>query len=424
MTTGPLDGVRMLEFSIILSAPFGGMQLADLGADIIKVEQPPLGDPSRRGMGGTLPGASKGWQVLDRGRRALTVDLSTSAGKQIIHRLIPSIDVVLINYRPGVAKRLGIDYETLSTIRPDLIYAEISGYGFEGPLAQLAASDMTASAYGGVLGLTDAYEEDGAPRSLHPPISGDMPAGLAMALGVVSALYHRERTGEGQLVRTSLLRAAMVMTGTSNSVDPVQDPGSRDLLIDAMDRAREEGASFDGLIRARRGIRPLNLYFRTFRAKDGGLAMGALTPANRAAIRRTLGLQGADTDEPDYNPNDPEHRAKTEARLEEIRQILLTATVQEWVDRFDTEGAPVGPVHFPEELLDDPQASLHYTVVEHPLSGSTYQVAPIVELSRTPTAVQRYAPLLGEHNAEVLRDIGYSDEEIAALHEQGVLAVG
>ena len=423
MATGPLDGVRMLEFSVILAAPFGALHLADLGADIIKVEQPPLGDPSR-GIGGTLPGSSKYWQVIDRGRRALTVDLSTEAGREIIYRLLPSIDVVLINYRPGVAQRLGIDYATLSAIRPDLIYAEISGYGFEGPMASLAASDMTASAYGGVIGLTDAYEEDGAPRSLHPPISGDMPSGLAMALGVTSALYHRQRTGEGQVVRTSLLRAAMMMTCYNNNVDPVQDPSSRDLVIEAMERARAEGASYDGIIRARQGVRPLNLYFRTFRAKDGGLAMGALTPANRAAIRRTLGLQGADSDEPGYDPNNPEHRAMMEVRLEEIRRILLTATVEEWADRFNKEGAPVGPVNFPEELLDDPQASLHYTAVEHPLSGTTYQVAPMVDFSRTPSAVQRYAPLLGEHNAEILRDLGYSEQEIAALHEQGVLHAG
>ena len=223
MASGPLDGVRVLELSIILSAPFGALHLSDMGADVIKVEQPPLGDATRN-RPGNVPGASKFFQMLNRGRRALSVDLTTEQGRELIYRLIPSIDVVLINYRPGVSKRLGVDYETLGKYRDDLIYADIAGYGFEGTLKDHGASDIAASAYGGAIALTDAYEDDWAPRANHPPLAGDTPTGLATAMGIAAALFHRERTGEGQVVRCSLLRTVMMMTCYFNGTDPVADP--------------------------------------------------------------------------------------------------------------------------------------------------------------------------------------------------------
>ncbi|MDA0366315.1 MAG: CoA transferase [Chloroflexi bacterium] len=421
MASGPLAGVRVLEFSVILAAPFGTMQLADMGADVIKVESPPAGDAARTIGGAALPGNSKFFQVLNRGRRSLAVDLHTPEGRELIHRIVREMDVVYVNYRPGVAKRLGIDYETLAAITPNLIYAEIAGYGFEGPMADRAASDIAASAYGGVVALTDAYEDDGAPRSLHPPISGDQPTGLATALGILAALYHRERTGEGQVVRGSLLRSVMHMTSWLNSLDPAQDPTSRDLVVEAMRRVRAEGGSYDDLIRARTGVRPPQLYFRSYRAGDGGLILGALTPANRDAIRRALELQGRDSDEPGFNPASADGRALLEQREHEIKALLMTRTVAEWMERLEAEGAPASRVNFPEDLIDDPQASLHYVSVEHPLSGTTRQVAPMVDMSRTPTAVQGPAPLLGQHSAEIAREFGYSDDQVAALVRAGVL---
>ena len=252
MAGGPLNGVRVLEFSIILSAPFAGLHLSDMGADVIKVEQPPLGDSMRDILPGGIPGQSKFFQVLNRGRRGLSVDLATERGKELIYRLVPSTDVVLINYRPGVAERLGVDYETLRRYRDDLIYADISGYGFEGPLRDHAASDIAASAYGGAIAFTDAYEEDGAPRANYPPLAGDTPTGLATAMGIVAALFHRERTGEGQAVRSSLLRSVMMMTCYLNNTDPVADPGGRDIARAALSRVREQGGSYQELVEARR----------------------------------------------------------------------------------------------------------------------------------------------------------------------------
>ena len=419
MATGPLDGIRVLEFSIILSAPFGGLHLSDMGADVIKVEQPPLGDTTRDGAGGVVPGHSKFFQMLNRGRRALSVDLTTERGRELIHRLMPSTDVVLINYRPGVAKRLGVDYDTLRRYRENLIYAEISGYGSVGPLKDYAASDIAASAYGGAVALTDAYEEDGAPRQNHPPLAGDTPSGLATAMGICAALFHRQSTGQGQVVSTSLLRSVMMMTSWMSSTDPVADPSTRDPIRAALQRARAEGGSYAELVQARRALRPVNLYFSGYRAKDGGLVLGALTPANRVAIRKALGLAGEDQDDPTIDVTSPEGQAMMARRRDEIRALLVTRTVEAWMARLWAEGAPASPVNFPEELTDDPQAGLHYVPVDHPIVGSTLQVAPMVDFAETPSGVQGPAPSLGQHNLDLAREAGYSDAEIAELTAAG-----
>ena len=418
MSNGPLHGVRVLEFSVILSGPFCGMQLTDMGADVIKVE-PPSGDPVR-GRGST-PGMSKGFQIRNRGRRSLTVDLKKPEGREIIHRLIPTIDVVLINYRPGAAERLGVDYETLAAIRPDLIYAEISGYGYEGPMAHLGGTDITASAYGGAVALTDSYEEDGAPRSNHPPIAGDIPSGLAAAMGILAALYHRERTGEGQLVRSSLLRAVLAMTCDANGKDPIEDPNGHDVVLANMERVREAGGSYPELIRARRRSWAPGLYFKGYRAKDGGLVFGANTPAARDAIRRALELNGADTDEPDFDPNVPECLAALRDREQEIVELMKTRTVAEWVERLNAEGAPVSPVNFPEEVSNDPQARLHFVEVPHPIAGTAKMAAPMVDMMRSPTGIQGPAPLLGQHSIEILESAGFTAQEIAHLREVGAV---
>ena len=419
MAGGPLNGVRVLEFSIILSAPFAGLHLSDMGADVIKVEQPPLGDSMRDILPGGIPGQSKFFQVLNRGRRGLSVDLATERGKELIYRLVPSTDVVLINYRPGVAERLGVDYETLRRYRDDLIYADISGYGFEGPLRDHAASDIAASAYGGAIAFTDAYEEDGAPRANYPPLAGDTPTGLATAMGIVAALFHGERTGEGQAVRSSLLRSVMMMTCYLNNTDPVADPGGRDIARAALSRVREQGGSYQELVEARR-LRQPNLYFTTYRTRDGGLSLGALTPLNRAAIRTALGLAGDDQDDPSFDPGTVQGLEMLTRCKEEIRELLLTRTVAGWIERLHAAGAPASPVNFPEELPDDPQAGLHYVAVEHPLSGRTLQVAPMVVLP-SPAAVRRPAPALGAHNAELAREAGFSPAQIEELTAAGVL---
>ena len=420
---GPLHGVRVLEFSLIFSAPFAGLQLSDLGADVVKVE-PPGGEPFRN-LYAVAPGHSKVFQSVNRGKRSIELDLQQQAGREVVYRLLPEFDVVLINYRPGVAKRLGVDYETLRAIRPDLIYAEISGFDRDGPYAHKPASDMVAQAYGGSIALAAKVDEDGAP--IWPPlVIGDFPAGLAATIGLTSALYHRERTGEGQRVSVSLLRSVLAMCCHQLNVEPVHDAYGRDLILAELQRVRAAGGDYRDLVAAREGpLRtgsPMGIYWRGYSAADGGMVIGALTKANRDAIRGVLGIDDDPTDDLDYNALDPANLALVEQLRARVAGILRQRPVADWVERFEAVGAPVAPVVFPEDLPDHEEGGRHFVDLEHELTGPQRFVGPIVQMERTPTSVKGPAPMPGDSSDEVLADLGgYSAEEIAALREAGAV---
>ena len=218
---GPLDGIRVLEFSQIVAAPVCGVNLSDLGAEVIKVE-PPGGEQTRRG-GSVVPNESKGFQALNRGKLGLVVDLQDERGRDVIHRLVSDIDVVVINYRLGVAERIGIGYETLAAIRPDLIYWQNTGFGDEGPGAYRAGSDIVSQAYSGFIAGDGKMDDDGAPDYITATALADVTTGFAAAMGISAALFHRERTGEGQFLTTSLLRTGLFMQAGQVMREPVHD---------------------------------------------------------------------------------------------------------------------------------------------------------------------------------------------------------
>ena len=420
---GPLHGVRVLEFSLIFSAPVAGLQLADLGADVVKVE-PPGGEPFRN-LFAAVPANSKIFQSVNRGKRSLELDLSKPEAREVVYRLLPQIDVVLINYRPGVAERIGLGYETLREIRPDLIYAEISGFDRGGPYERKPAADMIAQAYAGSIALDAKLTDDGAP--VWPPmVIADFPSGLAAAIALTSALYHRERTGEGQRVSVSMLRSILAMLCYHVNVEPVHDAYGRELMREQLEAARASGADYRALIDARQGSTrsgaPLTAYWRGYSASDGGLVMGAVTRENRDAIRGVLGIEGDPTDDPDYNQFAEESADIVEALQERIAEIVRQRPVAEWIERFEAVGAPVAPVLFPEDVADHEEGSRHFVELEHELTGAQRFVGPMFDLERTPTSVRGAAPVPGAHSDEVLAEIGgYSAEEIAALREAGIV---
>ena len=420
---GPLHGVRVLEFSLIFSAPFAGLQLADLGADVVKVE-PPGGEPFRN-LFAAVPGHAKIFQSVNRGKRSIELDLRKPEAREVIYRLLPEFDVVLINYRPGVAERLGLGYETLREIRPDLIYAEISGFDPGGPYEQKPAADMIAQAYGGSIALDAKITDDGAP--VWPPIViADFPSGLAAAIALTSALYHRERTGEGQRVSVSMLRSILAMLCYYVNVEPVHDAYGRDLILEQLEQARAAGADYRGLIEAREGSTrsgaPLVTYWRGYSASDGGLVMGAVTKENRDVIRGVLGIEGDPTDDPDYNQFAEESADIVEALQEQVAEIVRQRPVAEWIERFEAVGAPVAPVLFPEDVADHEEGARHFVELEHAVTGPQRFVGPMFDLERTPTSVAGPSPIPGESSDDVLGDLGgYSAAEIAALREAGVV---
>ena len=348
MSTGPLDGINVLEFSLVVAGPATGMHLSDMGANVIKVEAP--GGEPYRNAAAVVQGHSKIFTWLNHGKQSLEINVRAPEGLAAIHRLIPNIDIVVINFRPGVPKRLGIDYETLSAIRPDLIYVDITGFGSKGPLAGRSASDIVAQAYGGAIASDAKVDEDGAPVSIGLS-AGDLPTGMAATMGALAALHHRERTGEGQLVSASLLRSVLSLTGIASMREQASDSVAMEPAVEARERVIAGGGSYDDIIRMRnedqRRARGTNLWYGGYRAKDGGLILGALTPANRDAMRRLLGIEGDDYDDPTFDARDPANLAKADELRDQVRAALLTRSVSHWIEAFDAVGAPVSPGALP-----------------------------------------------------------------------------
>ncbi|MSP21825.1 MAG: CoA transferase [Dehalococcoidia bacterium] len=423
--TGPLAGIRVLEFSQIVAAPVSGVHLSDLGAEVIKVE-PPGGEQSRR-SGSIVPNESKGFQALNRGKRSLVVDLQDHRGQELIQRIIKHIDVVTINYRLDVAARLNIDYDTLRKFRPDLIYWQNTGFGNEGPDKFRAGSDIVAQAYSGLMALDAKMDEDGAPDLIQSPIA-DIASGIAAAMGVSAALFHREKTGEGQFMTTSLLRTSLSLLSGSVMREPVHDAVLRDPAMEKVAAVRARGGTWDEVLEARQsqqGVRAATrLYYGGYNAKDGAVVLGALTVANRNAMRKVLGIYGEEhSSEPDYDALDPANIELAAEWKRRIREKFRTRTQAEWVAAFDEARVPVSPVNIPEEMADQPQvlADGMITDLTHTITGPQRVVSPIVKMSKTPTAARRAAPALGEHSVELLEEFGWARDEIDALVEAGVL---
>lgn len=425
MTAGPLAGVRVLEFSQIVAGPFAGIALSDFGADVVKVE--PLEGEARRNSAAVVPNEGKYFQSLNRGKRSLTIDLSLAEGRAVIHRLVPRFDVVLINYRTGVAERMGIDYPTLSAINPGLIYANISGFGDVGPYATRAGSDIVAQAYSGLMAAEAKVDDFGAPAPITGTTVIDRASGLAAAMGICAALYHRGRTGVGQEVHVSLLHTALELLSHQVMREPVHDVTVRDPLLQQLQERRAAGAKYDELAAIRKAQGPRfashRLYYGGYHTAEGALVLGAVTLQNRNAIRRILDMHD-ETDSPDFDAADAENRARMEAWRLEIQERLLKRPASAWVDEFLAAGVPASVVNFAEEMADDPQvrAGGMITELEHEITGPQRVVSPIVDMSATPTAALRAAPVLGGHSAEVLQEAGISLAEIRKLIDAKVIS--
>ncbi|MPZ98931.1 MAG: hypothetical protein GEU80_06245 [Dehalococcoidia bacterium] len=425
--SGPLAGVRVLEFSQIVSLPYAGVLLADLGADVIKVEAL-AGDPHRH-RGAIVPDESKRFQSLNRGKRSLAVDLRQAAGRDLIYRLMPSIDVVTINFRLGASERLGVDYETLRKHRPDVIYCELTGFGNRGPMAYRAATDVVASAYSGLTFADMKMDQEGQPVQLTAISLADYVAGFSAALGVASALRHREVTGEGQRVDTSLLAAALSVQDTVVMREPLHDTDVRDPMVERLQEARGRGAPYPELIDIYAGARAaarsaFRCYYRAYQVADGHIVLGALTKPGRDGVRRVLGITDDPSDEPGFDAREPANMALGDELLRRLERLLRDRTMAEWTDLFAAEGVPVSPIHAPEELSDDPQVEAigMMSTIEHPVFGTQRVVGSPLSMSVTPPAVQGPSPRIGEHTDEVLRDLGgLGTADLARLSEAGVI---
>ena len=390
----PLEGLRVIDLTQAMAAPYCTMNLADMGADVIKVE-PPGGEETRRGSV-QKNGHSGSFNAINRNKRSLTVDLKKPEGVEIIHRLARTADVFVQNYRPGAARRLGVAWEDLRALNPGLIYCSISGFGSTGPYASRGGYDLIAQGMSGIISVTG--EEDGRPAKSGVPLS-DLAAGLFGAYGILSALEHRARTGHGQFVDTSLLEAAMALTVSESA----------------------EYWSTGRTPRALGSAHPLAAPCQALRASDGWFTVGAGNDTLFEAFARALARPDLVTD---ARFAAPESRLENRRALAaEIEKTTRKESRAHWLARLDAEGVPSGPINTYPEALSDPHTLARDMVVDlvHPGAGPIKNLGVPVKLSDTPGAVDRPAPLLGEHNDTLLAELGYGEAERQALRAHGVI---
>ena len=401
---GALEGIRVLEFSEMIAAPFAGMHLGDMGAEVIKVE-PPEGDPWRHGVE-FAPNESKTFLSLNRNKRGITLDLKRPEAQEIVHRIVPFMDVVTVNYRPDVPKRLGIDYETLSALNPRLIYLQNTAMGSRGAHSHRPGYDLIAQAVTGLMVTGGRIDAEGVPMPLTPAI-GDYATGLIIAMAVCAALFERERSGVGQKVDTTLLGTSLALqTATFMRTDIATPPPAEGSASSASPEARA-----------------LNAYYRVYRTKDSMIAVACLTPTLRRKMADALDVVDVRHERKIPRDSAEGRQAALEFTAAAIERFL-EKTTDEWLAVLDAAAVPAGPVNNVADLLDDPQVLANELVVEyqHPVAGSVSMVGPIIQMEKTPTAVRRAPPTLGQHNQESLEEFGYSASEIEKLRETGAVA--
>ena len=389
-SSGPLRGMRVIELAHIMAGPVCGLMLADMGADVIKVEKPE-GDDSRRFLPPDINGESAAFLMMNRHKRGIVLDLKQEPAKAALRKLLLKADVVIENYRKGTMERLGLGYEELRRDNPGLIYCEVSGFGRTGPYADRGGFDLIAQGMSGLMAITG--EGQGRPPvKVGAPVT-DITAGILAALGVVAAYARRLQTGEGQRVDTSLFEAGIVHTYWQSAI------------------AFATGASPGPMGSAH----PLNAPYQAFETSDGWINIGA---ANQRNWERLIDVIEAPEllAEPVFQTN--RKRMENLATLQErLAPIFKRRSTDEWLAAFERAEVPAGPVLSIAAMHSDPQTLARDMVVDivHPVAGITKAIGLPIKFSDTPGHTGGPAPVLGEHTRELLAEMGYAPEDIAAL---------
>ncbi len=393
----PLQKLKVLDLTQVMAGPFCTQLLADMGADVTKVEPVGTGDQSRRSMGFRGKGEDTfAFLAVNRNKKSLTLNLKEDDAREIFYKLVADADVVAENFRPGVTKKLGIDYETLREINPRLIYASISGFGHTGPYAMRAGYDLIAQGMSGVMSVTG--EPGGPPAKAGIPI-GDLSAGLFLAFGILTAHTAREETGRGQHIDTSLFEGSLAL-----SIWETAELWSTGRIPQPFGSAHRLTAPYQALA-----------------TSDGYINVGANNDRLWKRLCAAIGREELVDDERFITNDDRmENRSILAGELE---KTLKNKDTDEWMELFNEAGFPAGPIHNYEQVFEDEHTQAREMMVEmdHPIEGKIKGLGIPVKLSETPGEVRRAAPLLGEHTEETLGRLGYSDSDISDLREKGVI---
>ncbi len=394
---GPLTGLKVIELAHIMAGPACGLMLADMGADVIKVEKVPGGDDSRRFLPPDIDGESAAFMMMNRNKRGIAVNLKEAGGKEVVKRLLKTADVVIENYRIDTMDKLGLGYDDLIKENPGLIYCAISGFGRTGPYAERGGFDLIAQGMSGLMSITG--EGPGRPPvKMGAPIT-DITAGILGAMAISAAYAHKLKTGEGQKIDTSLFEAGIVHTYWQSAIGLATGvaPGPMG------------------------SAHPLNGPYQAFQTTDGWITLGA---ANQKNWLRMLDVLDAPeiADDPRFAEN-----SDRMTHLKELEDLLgaifAKQSTEDWLARLDAAGVPAGPVLNVNEMHKDPQSVARDMVVEvdHAQVGPVKTLGIPVKFSETPGRVAEAAPVYGQHTREVLAEYEYGDEDIEKLISSGAV---
>jgi crotonobetainyl-CoA:carnitine CoA-transferase CaiB-like acyl-CoA transferase len=395
---GPIAGVRVLELAQIMAGPACGLMLADLGAEVIKIEKTAGGDDTRKFLPPDINGESAAFMMMNRNKKGLALNLKEQEGINIFKKMVEQSDVVIENFRKGTLEKLGIGYEDLKKINPKIILCEISGYGRTGPYADKGGFDLVAQGMSGLMSIT-GESSDKPPMKVGAPLT-DITAGILGATGVLAALINRDKTGKGQRVDTSLYEAGIVHTYWQSAI------------------AGATGKSPGPLGSAH----PLTAPYQAFKTKDNWITIGASNQNNWMNLLNAI--QRVDLQEDDRFKDNNSRMKNLEALAPILQEELLKKTSNEWIKIFDEKGLPCGPINSITEMHNDPHTLDRKMVIEvdNKKAGKSKAIGMPIKFSDTNANTEIGAPNFGQHTDEILIQFGYSAEQIKDYKDKGIVA--
>ena len=395
--TASLKGIRVLEMAQIMAGPTCGLLLADLGAEVIKIEKTPTGDDTRNFLPPDINGEAAAFMMMNRNKKGIALNLKDKDGIKIFKEMVKNSDVVLENFRKGTLEKLGIGYDVMSEINPKIILCEISGYGRTGPYSDKGGFDLVAQGMSGLMSIT-GESKDKPPMKVGAPIT-DITAGLLASSGILAALVHREKTGEGQRVDTSLFEAGIVHTYWQSAIAGATGHSPGPL-----------GSSH-----------PLTAPYQAFKTKDKWITVGASNQNTWLMLLKAINRQDLQEDEK-FSSN-----LNRKENINELVNILnaelIKKTSDEWLEIFDNNGLPCGPINSITEMFEDPQTIHREMIIEvdNKKAGKSKAIGMPIKFSKSKTEKSKGAPNLGEHTREIMLNFGYKQDEIEDFYNRKVI---